>query len=214
MREAEFSALTIVRCNRPAAATILPCSPCWPGPASSPSFPLFNRRIACASAIWWPGSTPRRALLLPGDLSERDRRRLQPEQSRLLSVHRAAARYLRRHGAESALRRRDVNAQETKREVARRIVKRIDWQRVPTQVTRPSMPAPSSMPSTRLQRGKLEKNMLFGIHRKDKHDRAKPKTRRGSRQHETPTARPIHRVFSRTPWRYRSMSIPSLSARR
>ncbi len=78
---------------------------------------------------------------------------------------------------EEILRRTDVNAAETKREVARRICKRIDWQD-PAGDNGAAFDAAAFLAAFyAAQRGKLEKNMLFGIHRKDKNDRGDARSR-------------------------------------
>lgn len=139
-------------------------------------FPFFNRdrlRLGDLVAGTCVIQTPRAALL--SDLSERDRfagrgqanldrYAFTPQQLDIYGVTELQA-------LEAVLRRRDVNAAETKREVARRIVKRIAWQDQGND-SGVAFDATAFLDAFyAAQRGKLEKGMLFGIHRKDKHDR-------------------------------------------
>lgn len=149
-------------------------------------FPLCNRdrlRLGDLVAGTCVIQTPCAALL--SDLSERDRfagrnrvnierYAFTPQQLDIYGVTELQA-------LETVLRRRDINAAETKREVARRIVKRIDWQDQHGEGAANFDAAAFLDAFYAAQRGKLEKGMLFGIHRKDKHDRGAAKEEGRSR---------------------------------
>jgi uncharacterized RDD family membrane protein YckC len=149
-------------------------------------FPLCNRdrlRLGDLVAGTCVIQTPRAALL--SDLSERDRFAgrarvnleryvFTPQQLGIYGVTELQA-------LEAVLRRRDVNAADTKREVARRIIKRIDWQDQAGEGAA-NFDATAFLDAFyAAQRGKLEKGMLFGIHRKDKHDHGAAKEEGRSR---------------------------------
>lgn len=71
---------------------------------------------------------------------------------------------------EEVLRRADINARATRLEVAKRIIKRINWEDAPDAAT--AFDATAFLEAFyAAQRGKLEQGMLFGRHRRDKNDR-------------------------------------------
>lgn len=149
-------------------------------------FPLFNRdrlRLGDFVAGTCVIAAPQAALLQ--DLALRDDH---PHSSRS-AVATADARYvftqqqldvygvMELQALEEVLRRTDVNAADTRREVAKRIRSRIAWQDPPGASAADFDAAAFLAAFYAAQRGKLEKNMLFGIHRKDKNDRGETRSR-------------------------------------
>ncbi len=141
-------------------------------------FPLFNRdrlRLGDLVAGTCVIATPRAMLLR--DLSETSPRATrtaaaQPPRYAFTQQQLDVYGTMELQTLEDVLRRTDIHAAETRRESAKRIRKRIAWED-------PAGPNATDFNANAFleafyaaQRGRLEKNMLFGIHRRDKNDRA------------------------------------------
>nr|WP_298689425.1 RDD family protein [uncultured Dongia sp.] len=153
-------------------------------------FPLFNRdrlRLGDLVAGTCVIAAPRAMLLQ--DLAARSGQRIRGTKDDA-----AAPRYRFTHAQlnvygvmelqtlEEVLRRDDIHATATRTEVARRIRKRIDWQE-DTEAAATEFDAGAFLDAFyAAQRGRLERDMLFGVRRRDKNDRGEATPRKYDRR--------------------------------
>lgn len=142
-------------------------------------FPLFNRDrlrlgdlVAGTCVISAPRAILLRDLVEPAQVkyaaaAEKHSPERQQFTQRQLDVYGV----MELQALEDALRRTDIHARETLTEIARRIRKRIDWQDDPSGTARSNDDRAFLEDFYAAQRGHLEHDMLFGVHRKDKNDR-------------------------------------------
>lgn len=149
-------------------------------------FPLFNRdrlRLGDLVAGTCVIAAPRAMLLQ--DLATRSAKRVFGTKDDVAAErYRFTQQQLNVYGVmelqtlEEVLRRDDVHAGATRSEVARRIRKRIDWQDDAEAAERTFDAGAFLDAFYAAQRGRLEREMLFGIRRRDKHDRGEAAPRK------------------------------------
>jgi uncharacterized RDD family membrane protein YckC len=150
--------------------------------------PLFNRdrlRLGDLVAGTCVIAAPRAMLLR--DLVERTAKRTGTRDEAAAARYRFTQQQLNVYGVmelqtlEEVLRRSDLHAAATRHEVAQRIRKRIDWQDDAAAAT-PFDAAAFLNAFYAAQRGRLERDMLFGVRRKDKNDRGEGPVRKYDRR--------------------------------